>query len=74
VAAAFCALALLVAASRNISLGFFLIGLEILVVFTMRQLGLHASARRISQEQRQEAREMLTDSARPVVRKFKKSA
>jgi hypothetical protein len=59
VAICFCAMALLVAASRNVSLGFVLIGLEFVVIFSIRRMGLHADARRISQEQRKSVREFI---------------
>jgi UDP-GlcNAc:undecaprenyl-phosphate GlcNAc-1-phosphate transferase len=59
VAICFCAMALLVAASRNVSLGFVLIGLEFVVIFSIRRMGLHADARRISQEQRNIVREFI---------------
>jgi UDP-GlcNAc:undecaprenyl-phosphate GlcNAc-1-phosphate transferase len=43
VAAAFCSMALVVATSRDAYLGMVLVGLEILVVFGMRQMGLRAA-------------------------------
>jgi UDP-GlcNAc:undecaprenyl-phosphate/decaprenyl-phosphate GlcNAc-1-phosphate transferase len=74
VAVLFCGMALLVATSRNMNLGFVLIGLEILVVFTMRQMGLHADVLRISLEKRKIAREFLQLGSRATVRDFKRSA
>ncbi|MGA2262339.1 MAG: MraY family glycosyltransferase [Acidobacteriota bacterium] len=59
VALVFCAMALVAATSRNATLGFALVGVEILVVFGMRQLGLHADALKISLEKRKAARELL---------------
>jgi hypothetical protein len=62
VAVAFCAMALLAASSRTINLGLLLVALEIVVVFTMRKLGMRARALKISFEKRREAKELLNDS------------
>jgi len=58
-AALFCAAAFLVAASKNATLGFTLVGLEILVVFAMRRRGLQAEAQRVALEKRRIVREAL---------------
>ncbi len=58
VAVGFCAMALLVAASRNLTLGFILIGLEIFIVFAMRYFGMHSDALLISLKQRQGVHEL----------------
>jgi UDP-GlcNAc:undecaprenyl-phosphate GlcNAc-1-phosphate transferase len=60
----FCLMALLVATSRNVGLGFVLVGLEFVVIFTIRRMGLHADARRISQEQRHVVREIILSKGR----------
>jgi len=52
-------MALLVAASRNAFLGLLMVGVEILVVLGVRQLGLHADALRLSLEKRRRGRELL---------------
>jgi len=59
VAILFCGLALLVASLKNASLGLALVGFEIAVVFTMRWLGLHADALKMSLEKRRGARAIL---------------
>jgi UDP-GlcNAc:undecaprenyl-phosphate GlcNAc-1-phosphate transferase len=64
VAASFCGLALIVAAARSTTLGFFLIVIEVLIVFGMRQLGMHADALRISLEKRTSVRDFLLSSVR----------
>lgn len=70
IAVLFCSLAMLVALSKNAVLGFILIGLEILVVFAVRQAGLHADALRISLEKRRRVREFLISRTVAQVRKI----
>jgi UDP-GlcNAc:undecaprenyl-phosphate GlcNAc-1-phosphate transferase len=67
VAVAFCAMALVAAASRTITLGMVLVGLEILVVVTMRKLGMHASAVRISLQKRRGATKALVGNVTAVM-------
>jgi UDP-GlcNAc:undecaprenyl-phosphate/decaprenyl-phosphate GlcNAc-1-phosphate transferase len=74
VAALFCIMALVVATSRNVTLGFALIGLEILVVFGMRQMGLHADLLRLSMEKRKVARDLIFAETSPTVTRMKNSA
>jgi hypothetical protein len=54
-------MALLVALSKNMTLGLILIGFEILVVFSMRQLGLHADMLKISIKKRKSIRDTIYD-------------
>jgi UDP-GlcNAc:undecaprenyl-phosphate GlcNAc-1-phosphate transferase len=55
----FCAMALSVAISRNATWGFILIGIEVAVIFAMRQIGLKSDVNRMSFEKRRSAREAL---------------
>jgi UDP-GlcNAc:undecaprenyl-phosphate GlcNAc-1-phosphate transferase len=61
IAVVFCAMALLVSISKNMTLGLILIGFEILVVFSMRQLGMHADMLKISVEKRKSIRNTIYD-------------
>jgi UDP-GlcNAc:undecaprenyl-phosphate GlcNAc-1-phosphate transferase len=71
VALVFCAMALIVAISRNATWGFILIGIEVLVIFAMRQMGLHANALRMSLEKRRSARESLLSGIEPSNRRHR---
>jgi hypothetical protein len=59
IAAAFCAMALIVATSHNVSLGLLLIGLEIFVILGIRQLGLKADVLKMSLEKRASIRKLI---------------
>jgi UDP-GlcNAc:undecaprenyl-phosphate/decaprenyl-phosphate GlcNAc-1-phosphate transferase len=59
VAASFCAMALIVAATDSMHLGIFLVLLEILVIYLMRRFGLQGEALRLSLAQREQARRIL---------------
>jgi UDP-GlcNAc:undecaprenyl-phosphate GlcNAc-1-phosphate transferase len=59
VAVLFCALALLAASSKNVYLAFGMILFEILIVFGMRWVGLHADALRISVVKRRRLRDLI---------------
>jgi UDP-GlcNAc:undecaprenyl-phosphate GlcNAc-1-phosphate transferase len=59
IAAAFCAMALIVASSSNLNLGMLLVVIEVFVVLGIRQLGLKADARKMSLEKREAVRKMI---------------
>src|SRR5437867_11827079 len=67
VAACFCAMALLVAVSRSAALGSALVGVEVLVVLLMRNLGVRRKARLLSLQQRQQVREAFMARAERLV-------
>ena len=59
IAAAFCAMALLVASSSSLNLGMFLVVIEVFVVLGIRQLGLKSDAKKMSLEKREAVRKQL---------------
>jgi hypothetical protein len=63
IATVFCAMTLIVSTSRSRGLGLLLVGLEILVVFGIRQLGMKADVLRISLEKRKLALEQIKGHA-----------
>jgi UDP-GlcNAc:undecaprenyl-phosphate GlcNAc-1-phosphate transferase len=74
VAVAFCAMALLAASSRTVTLGLILVALEIVVIFTMRKLGMRSSALKISLEKRRQAKELLNGIVAADEQKFSQSS